>query len=86
MAKILKVRLAAPNPDLVHRFRNFGEDVYRDLRNECEVSLQEIDASTTEFHLREIPKREVRSIAAKVRKIIEKRYQALPLIEVYEIE
>ena len=86
MAKTLKVQLTAPSPDLVHQFRNFGEDVYRDLGSECEVSIQEIDASTSEFHLRGIHKREVRSVAAKVRKIIEKRYQMLPLIEVYEIE
>jgi hypothetical protein len=32
-----------------------------------------------------IHKREVRSVAAKVRKIIEQRYQMLPFIEVYEI-
>jgi hypothetical protein len=86
MAKILKVRLMAPNPDLVHQFRNFGEDVYRELRDECEVSIQEIDGSTSEFCLRGIHKREVRSVAARVRKIIEKHYQGLPAIEVYEIE
>jgi hypothetical protein len=85
MAKTLKVRLTAPSPDLVHQFRNFGEDVYRELGSECEVSIQEIDASTSEFHLRRIHKRKVRSVAAKVRKIIEKRYLMLPLVEVYEI-
>lgn len=86
MAKTLKVQLMAPNSNLVHQFRNFGEDVYRALRDECEVSIQEIDTSTSEFHLRGIHKRELRTIAAKVRKIIEKQYQSLPPIEVYEIE
>jgi hypothetical protein len=86
MAKTLKVQLSAPSPELVHFFRNFGEEVYRDLRSECEISIQEIDASTSEFHLRGIHKREVRSVAARVRKIIEKRYQTLPPIEVYEID
>jgi hypothetical protein len=85
MAKTLKVRLTEPNANLVHQFRNFGEDVYRALRDECEVSIQEIDASTSEFHLRGIHKRELRAIAAKVHKIIEKQYQTLPAIEVYEI-
>lgn len=86
MAKTLRIKLTAPSPDLVHQFRNFGKDVYRDLRDECEVSIQEIDASTSVFHLRGIHRREVRSIAARVRKIIEKRYQRLPPINVYEIE
>ena len=86
MAKTLKVQLTTPGPDLVHQFRNFGEDVYRDLRGECEISIQEIDASTSEFHIRGIQKREVRTIAARVRKIFEKRYQTLPPVEVYEIE
>jgi len=85
MAKILKVKLTAPSPSLVHWFRNFGEDVYRALREHCEVSLQEINASTTEFHIRGIHKREIRTIAAKVRKIIEKRNPFLPPIEVYEV-
>jgi hypothetical protein len=86
MAKILKVQLSVPGPDLVHPFRNFGEDVYRDLRSECKISIQEIDASTSEFHLREIHKRELRTVAARVRKIAEKRHPELPPIMVYEIE
>jgi hypothetical protein len=84
MARTLKVQLTVPSPDLIHEFRNFGEDIYRALRNECEVSIQEIDTSTSEFHLRGIHKREVRTITAKVRKII-KKYQWLPPINVYEI-
>jgi hypothetical protein len=32
----------------------------------------EIDASTSEFHLRDIPKREVRAVAARVRKLVER--------------
>jgi hypothetical protein len=86
VAKTLKIRLTAPSPDLVHQFRNFGEDVYRALRNECEVSIQEIDTSTIEFHLRGIHKREVRSIAAKARNIVRKKHPMLPAIEIVEIE
>ena len=86
MAKTLKVTLTAPSPDWVHQFRNFGEDVYRELREESEVSIEEIDASTSEFHLRGIHKREVRTVAAKVRKIMKKQYQMLPPIEIHELE
>ena len=48
-----------PTPDIVHRFRNFGEDIYRALRDECSVSIEEIDASTTSFSVRNIHKRDL---------------------------
>ena len=48
------------------------EDVYRAFRDDYAVSIEEIDGSTREFHIREIPKREVRTVAARVRKIAEK--------------
>ena len=48
-----------PTPDIVHRFRNFGEDIYRALRDECSVSIEEIDASTTSFSVRDIQKRDL---------------------------
>jgi len=57
---------------LVHQFRNLGEDIWRILQHECEISLSEIDASTSQFHLRGIHKRDLRALAAKVRKLVEK--------------
>jgi hypothetical protein len=84
MARTLKIQLTTPDPNLVHQFRNFGEDVYRAFRNECEVSIQEIDSSTSQFHLRKIHKRELRSTAAKVRKIAEKSLMS-GLINVSEL-
>ena len=76
MGRTLKVDLTNASPDLVHHFRNFGEDVYRALRDDYAVSITEIDTSTREFHLREIPKREVRTEAGRVRKVAE-RYTSL---------
>ena len=84
MGRTLKVHLTNASPDLVHEFRNFGEDVYRALRDDCYVSIEEIDASTRQFHLRDLPRREVRMIAAKVRKLAE-RYTSLG-INVDEIQ
>lgn len=40
-------------------FRNFGEDIYRALRDECSVSIKKIDASTTSFSVRDIHKRDL---------------------------
>ena len=84
MSRTLKVRLTMESPDLVHDFRNFGEDVYGALGHECSVSIDEIDAATQEFHLREIPKRKVRTVAAMVHKLVE-NYKSLT-IEIVEIE
>ncbi len=76
MARTVRVELAVENAlsvqGLVPRFQDFGEDVYRKLREECEISLHEIDHYAGAFHLRGIRKREVRSVVAEVRKILEK--------------
>jgi hypothetical protein len=86
--KTLKIKHNIPNPlsvpDLVHTFRNFGEDVFRSFRDSYVVSLDEIDKATSEFHIRGIHKREVRSVIAKVRNLIEKEYPTLPPIEIVE--
>lgn len=78
-----------PNPlsveDLVPNFKNFGEDVYRALRDECDVSIHEIDTKVSEFHVRRLPKSEVRSIAAKIRKILEKHRPWLPDVDISEV-
>lgn len=85
MAKILKIQLTVPpSPELVHRFQNFGEDVYGALRVECEVSIDEIDSATHTFHVRKIHKRFVRTAAATVRKISAEHHLA-ELVTVEEI-
>ena len=83
MGRTLKVHLTNASPDLIHEFRSFGEEIWSALREHYGVSLEEIDASTSEFHLREIPKREVRTVAARVRKLVG-RYRNL-VINVDEI-
>jgi hypothetical protein len=89
MARILKVELAVPNAlsvqGLVPNFQNFGEDVYRALRDECDISIDEIDHFAGAFHLRGLHKRDVRTIAAKVRKILDKHHW-LTNVKIYEAE
>jgi hypothetical protein len=88
MARTLKVELNVPNAlsiqGLVSSFQNFGEDVYRDLRDQCDISLDEIDHFVGAFHLRGIHKRDVRTVAAKVRKILE-NYHSLTAVKIYEV-
>jgi hypothetical protein len=84
MSRKVKVHLTNASPDLVHSFRYFGEDVFRALRNDYAVSIDEIDASTREFNVRRIPKREVRTVVAKIRKLGERH--ANLVINVDEIQ
>ncbi|HEY1110874.1 MAG TPA: hypothetical protein VGE76_19630 [Opitutaceae bacterium] len=72
MAKILKVELVGSVEKYLHDFKNFGEDVYRDLRDECSVSIDEIDSAGTAFHLRDLKATFVRTAAARVLKIARK--------------
>ena len=72
MARTLRVHLNAPAPELIHQFRNLGEDVWGVLQRECEISRPEIDSSTSEFYMRGIHKRDLRALAAKVRKLVDK--------------
>ena len=53
--------------------------------NKCDISIDEIDHFVGSFHLRNLHKREVRSIAAKVHKILEK-HSWLTEVKVYEIQ
>lgn len=84
MGKTLKIKLTAPSDDLIHKWRNFGEAVYHSLYEDCEVSIKEIDASTSQFHLTKIHTRDLRRTAARVRKIAEEHYFS-NIIDVSEI-
>ena len=57
MSRALKVELTVPNAlsveDLVPNFQNFGEDVWRALKDECDVSIEEIDHFVGAFYLRD---------------------------------
>ncbi len=62
--------------DFVHRFRNFGEDVYRALRYSCSVDIQEIDASTSQFLVRQIPEEKTSQVYQIIQGIAEKHFFA----------
>jgi len=69
MAAVIRVEVAdVPTADVIHRFRNFGEDVCRVLRERCAIDIQEIESSTTSFLIREIRNSEV----GVVREVVER--------------
>ena len=47
------VHPGSPDAALVHRLRNFGEDLYREFSasGKAEVSLDEIDSATSELRI-----------------------------------
>lgn len=55
-----------PEGDWVHRFRNFGEDVYVQLRDGYDVSLEEIDAAFDTFRIRHVPPERASSVADSI--------------------
>lgn len=51
----LRVGVHRPVTDeLIHDFRNFGEDVFRKLRDVCSVNIHEIDNSENTFAVSDI--------------------------------
>lgn len=63
-----------PTSDIVHRFRNFGEDVYRSLRDTCSVSIAEIDASTTSFTIRDIHRRDLGEVTQTIKRELKRHH------------
>ncbi len=46
MSANIKIETSGPpTPDIVHRIRNFGEDVYLSLRDSCSVKIEARDFS-----------------------------------------
>src|SRR6266480_3627351 len=55
MSAAIKIEISGPpTSEVIHRFRNFGEDIYRLLRDTCSVDIDEIDAATSSFVVRDI--------------------------------
>ena len=72
MCKEIQIEISDhPTSDIVHRFRNLGEDIYRTLRDRCSVNIEEIDRSTTTFSVRKIHSRDLN----RVKRIIEKELE-----------
>lgn len=61
-----------PTSEVSHRFRNFGEDVYRALRDTCSVSIEEIDVSTTSFTIRDLPRSDLGTVTQTIKRLLER--------------
>jgi hypothetical protein len=70
MRAAIRIELNEPGEELVDRFRNFGEDVYRGLRDRCSVDIDEIDRATRSFVVRDIGRQEIGSAVALIEREI----------------
>jgi hypothetical protein len=65
----IKIEISDPaTQDIVSRFRNFGEDVYRALCDKCTVDIEEIDRATTSFVVRDVRSREIGGVTQLIKK------------------
>ena len=75
MSAAIKIAISdEPTSDIVHRFRNFGEDVYHSLRDTCAVSIEEVDASTTSFTVRAIHSRDLGDVTQTIKRELKRHH------------
>ena len=73
MRAAIKIELSRPDPqfEMLHEFRNFGEDVYRALKEFCPISLlQEVDRATSSFVVRDIRRRDIGTVTDAIERVI----------------
>ena len=75
MSAAIKIEISDESTsDVVHRFRNFGEDIYRALRDTCSVSIEEIDRSTTSFVVRDIQGRALGTVTLTIKRELRRHH------------
>jgi hypothetical protein len=69
MSLSIKIEIPGPATDqIVHRFRNLGEDVYRDLKAVCSLDIEEIDRATTSFVVRQVRPRDIGHVTQVIKR------------------
>ncbi len=72
IAFIADAQSKAAGSDLVHRFRNFGEALYREFRlsGHAKISIDEIDSATDRIELFVNTKRHIGGVSAFIKKAL----------------
>lgn len=63
-----------PTGAWLHRFRNFGEDVYVRLRDRWTVNIEEIDAATDTVYIRDVRVDEVAEVEGILAGVLQKHH------------
>jgi len=69
----IQIKISEQSSDeVIHKFRNFGEDIYRSLHDICEINLKEIDSSTSNFTVSGIKSRDLGKVTDVIKKEIKR--------------
>jgi len=60
-----------PDSDCIHRFRNFGEEAWKELKEETGISIDEIDSCTSSFKVLGIKAKRLGRAKQVLRNLIE---------------
>ena len=63
-----------PTSEVIHRFRNFGEDIFRLLRDTCSVSIEEIDRASNSSVVRDIHRRDLGLVTQTIKRELKKHH------------
>ncbi len=75
MSTAIEIALNEADPEMIPRFRDFGEDVYRAVRGVCDdVLLDEVDRATHRFTVRGMRRQEIGTATDAIRRVI-RRYR-----------
>jgi hypothetical protein len=75
MSAAIKIEISdPPTAEVIHRFRNFGEDIYRLLRDTCSVNIEEIDTATTSFVVRDIQRRDLGGVTQTIKRELRRHH------------
>lgn len=74
MRAAIRITLNEPKREMVHQFQNFGEDVYRAMRDVASFDWDEIDRATSTFVAREIRRQDIGTATDALKRVI-RRYR-----------
>jgi hypothetical protein len=63
-----------PTGSWLHRFRNFGEEVYVELRDSVTIDIKEIDAATDVFHVKDVQRERLADVTDVLTQILRKHH------------
>jgi len=75
MSVAIKIMISdPPTSEVVHRFRNFGEDIFHLLKDTCSVNIEEIDKATDNFVVRGIHRRDLGLVTQTIKRELKKHH------------
>ena len=73
MSRNIKIKIPETvAPEIIYRFRNFGEDIYNALKDSCSVSIEEIDRATDNFIVRNIATKNIGDVTKIIKNQLKK--------------